>query len=313
MKKPIFILTLLVSVFMLSCTKEKKDKNSENTLHSGYIKIAVDETMANVMRSETEVFEGLYPAKIDVVYAPENDAVKMLLEDSVRLAVTARPLSAQELKYLRDKTFRPNSIRIAIDAVAVIIHPSNPDSIINVQNLKRILTGEVKNWNQIYPSSTLGNIQVVFDNTNSSIVRYIADSVCRDKPLSKNLNALNLNREVVEYISKTPNAMGLIGVSLISNEYDSISQDFNKKIQVMRVSTSEHPDRTNSVQPYQYYMYTMKYPLTRDIYILLNDPRGELPKGFTNFVAGDKGQRIILRAGLLPVTMPVNKVVINRE
>ena len=44
------------------------------------------------------------------------------------------------------------------------------------------------------------------------------------------------------------------------------------------------------------------------IYILLNDPRSALPTGLTSFFAGARGQRIILKAGLLPATMPVNIV-----
>lgn len=312
MKRHFLILTLIGSLLMLSCGEKKKDKNDGNTLRSGYIKIAVDETLATVIKNNVDVFEGLYPADIDIINTTESNAVELLKMDTVRLAVAARPLTARELNYFEQKTYYPQSIRIAIDAIAVITNSGNPDSIINVQNLQKILTGEVKNWNQLYPSSKLGKIQVVFDNTNSSIVRYAMDSICRNKPMSKELNALDLNKEVVEYVSKTPNAMGLIGVSLISNEKDSISVDFTKKIQVMRISRAEKPDRSNSFQPYQYYMYTMQYPLTRDIYILLNDPRGELPKGLTNFIAGDKGQRIIKSAGLLPVTMPVNQVVVTR-
>ena len=75
-----------------------------------------------------------------------------------------------------------------------------------------------------------------------------------------------------------------------------------------RISRAELPTYGNSYQPYQYYLYTGQYPLSRDIYILLNDPRSALPTGLTSFFAGARGQRIILKAGLLPITMPVNIV-----
>jgi len=148
----------------------------------------------------------------------------------------------------------------------------------------------------------------VFDNTNSSIVRYANDSICREKPLSSDLNALEKNEEVVNYISENKSAMGLIGVNLISDTYGSSAMDFTKKIQVMRVSRNDNATRANAVQPYQYYIYNHQYPFIREIFILLNDPRGELPKGFTRFVTSDVGQRIILRSGLLPSTMPINAV-----
>lgn len=301
---------LLVGVIFISCGSKKRDKNDGNTMRSGFIKIAVDETMRTVIQSEIDVFGGLYPADIEPIYTTETEAIELLKIDTVRFAVTTKGLTPAEIQYFKDKSYNPKVIRIAIDAIALITNSANPDSIINVQTLKKILTGEVTNWNEIYPTSKLGKIQVVFDNTKSSIVRYAVDSICKDKPLSTKLNALNLNKEVVDHVAKTPNAIGLIGVSLISNEKDSASVDFTKKVQVMRVSKEDKPDRYNSVQPYQYYIYTMKYPLTRNIYIILNDFRGELPTGLTNFITGDKGQRIIKSAGLLPVTMPVNNVVV---
>ncbi|MBP1637503.1 MAG: phosphate transporter substrate-binding protein [Bacteroidetes bacterium] len=312
MKKISFLSVLFLSlIFFASCTK--KENKDGNTSNSGFIKIAVDQTMQHVIQNEIDVFEGLYPAKIKPIYTTETEAIELLKKDSVRLIVTARKLSDAEMNYFLDKKFQPKNVRVAIDGVALIINPQNPDSIINVESVKKILTGEVSQWKQIYPGSKLGKIQVVFDNTKSSIVRYAIDSICRDKPISQNLSALELNEQVVDYVSKTPGSMGFIGVNLISDDADTSAIDFTKKIQVMRVSREDKPDRFNSVQPYQYYIYTHQYPFVRDIYMIVNDPRGELPKGFSRFVSSDKGQRIIRRAGLLPSTMPISTVQIREE
>ncbi|MCE5206263.1 MAG: substrate-binding domain-containing protein [Porphyromonadaceae bacterium] len=280
-------------------------------MNSGYIKIAVDQTMAPTIKAAINVFESENVAIVEPFYTSEREAIDLLMADTVRLAITARRLTSAEKKYFSEHKFQPEEIRIALDAIALIVHSSNPDSIINVQNLKRILTGEVTQWNEIYPDSKLGKIQVVFDNTNSSIVRYANDSICRDRPLSAELNALNLNEEVVDYVSQNPASLGLIGVNLISDDRDSTVVEMTTKVQVMRVTWDEHPDRFNAVQPYQYYIYSGQYPFIREIYAILNDPRGELPKGFTRFLTSDRGQRIILRSGLLPSAMPVNAVKIT--
>lgn len=277
-------------------------------MRSGYIKIAVDQTVQNVIQQQIDVFEGLYPVDIEPIYTTEQEAVELLKNDSVRLAVTARKFTEAEVSYFNSKTFQPEAVRIAIDGVAVITNPANRDSVISARDMKRILTGEVTQWNQIFPGSRLGKIQVVFDNTNSSIVRYANDSICRDIPLSKELNALELNEEVVEHVAKVPSAMGLIGVNHISDENDSTVIEFTKKIRVMRVSYEDAANTENSVQPYQYYLYNGQYPFRREIFILLNDPRGELPKGFSRFISSDQGQRIIKRTGLLPSTMPIQTV-----
>jgi phosphate transport system substrate-binding protein len=312
----ILFVAFLSFLLVTGCTKKQKtdDKDSGNTMTSGTIKIAVDQTVQNVIESEIEVFQNNYPdAKIVPIYTTEQEAIDLFKKDTVRLAICARKLTAAEYDYFHQRTFEPEVIRVAIDGVAVITNPVNRDSMISVKDLKRVLTGEVTQWNQIYPSSKLGKIQVVFDNTKSSIVRYAADSICRDKPLSKNLNALELNEEVVKYVEKVPNAMGLIGVNHISDWADSTVVDFTSKVRVMRVSYDDEANPDNSVQPYQYYLYNAGYPLRREIFILLNDPRGELPKGFSRFLSGDIGQRIIKRSGLLPSVMPVNDVKIIEQ
>lgn len=308
MKNFHILIVLLLSIAFLSSCGGKKEVKNENTTTSGYIKIAVDQTMQKVIQNEIDVFEGLYPAKIEPVYTTETEAIELLKKDSVRLIVTARKLTEGEMIFFEEKKFQPKNVRIAIDGIALIIHPQNPDSIINVENVKKILTGEYTKWSEIYPGSKLGKIQVVFDNTKSSTVRYAIDLICRDKPISQNLSALELNEEVVDYVSKSPAALGFIGVNLISDDADTTAIDFTKKIQVMRVSREDKADRYNSVQPYQYYIYTHQYPFVRDIYFIVNDPRGELPRGFSRFVASDKGQRIIKRSGLLPSTMPISTV-----
>ncbi len=303
----ISIIALLLVAFFSSCSK--KDKKQQNTLTSGTIKVAIDQTMQNLFEELIYVFEAKYvEARIEPIFTTEQEAIDLLKKDSVRFAVTARPFTPTELKYFRKKTFRPEAIRIAIDGIAIITNLNNPDTIISMKNLRKILTGEVTRWKEIYPKSRLGKIQVVFDNTKSSIVRYANDSICKDKPLSSKLNALEKNEEVVEFIARNKGAMGIIGVNTISNDKDSTVVEFTNKINVMRVSHYDITDFSNSYQPYQYYLYTGEYPLCRDIYVLLNDPRGELPKGFTRFVSGQIGQRIIKKTGLLPSVMPMNTV-----
>ncbi len=302
------IATLLLTVVLISACSKRNEK-PQNTLRSGTIKVAIDQTMQNLFEELIYVFEARnVEAKIDPIFTTEQDAIDLLMKDSVRFAVTARSFTPSEWRYFRKRTFQPEAIRIAIDGIAIINNPANLDTIISMKNLKRILTGKVTRWKEIYPKSRLGKIQVVFDNTKSSIVRYANDSICKDESLSPKLNALEKNEEVVEFVARNKGAMGIIGVNTISNDKDSTVVEFTKKINVMRVSDYDITDFSNSYQPYQYYLYTGQYPLCREIYILLNDPRGELPKGFTRFVSGQIGQRIIKKTGLLPSVMPVNTV-----
>jgi ABC-type phosphate transport system, periplasmic component len=276
--------------------------------------MAVDANFTPIIKDEIAVFEAQFPkAKIVPIYTNEVNAIDLLVKDSVRVAVATRPLSEKEVNYLKSKQFAPRSFKLAIDGIALITNKSNPDTLLSLVDLRRVLTGKVKNWNEIYPKSKLGKFRVVFDNQNSSTVRYAIDSICIGQQLSKELNAQQTNEEVINYVSKTPNAIGVIGVNWLNNAKDTTNLSFNNSIRVMSISSQEVATPENSYKPYQAYLFYENYPLIRSIYVILNDPRGSLPTSVSSFLTSDRGQRIILKAGLVPATQPIRVVNIKDE
>ncbi len=310
----LILVCALLAISFSSCNKTKKHEKWSDTTTTGIIPITCDECFLPIIRAEIDVFETIYKsANILPIYTNEVEAIDLLLKDSVRLAVVSRELSENEKAAFLAKKMQVRARKIAVDAVALIVNRENPDSIIGVPTLKKIMTGEITEWNQIYPNSKLGKIDLMFDNPNSSTVRYAKDSICRGEPLSDKLYAQKTNLDVVEMVSKHPNSLGVIGMNWISNENDTTNMSFNQKIKVMAVSPYEDANYENSFQPFQAYIALGDYPLTRDVFILLSDPRSGLSTGFTSFVMSDRGQKIILKSGILPATQPVRLVSIKNE
>ncbi len=311
MKKDLLLIVLLVvvSAAFTSCKEKKKEGKWQDTTTSGIIPITCDECFEPIIRAEIDVFESTYKgATILPIYTNEVEAIQLLLKDSVRMAVVSRGLTEAEKALVAQRQMVVRTHKIAVDAIALIVNKTNPDSLIGVPTLKKILTGEITEWKQINPKSGLGKIDVMFDNKNSSTVRYAIDSICRDKPLSTELYAQKTNMEVVNMVAKAPNSLGIVGVNWVSDETDSTYIGFQNKIQVMAVSKYENADRYNSYQPYQGNIALGDYPMTRDVYILLSDPRSGLSSGFTTFIMNHIGQKIILKSGLLPATQPIRLV-----
>lgn len=302
------LLSGFIVLFLFSCQNKVKDKFTD-TYTTGVIPIAVDESFLPIIKEEVDVFEALSPnARIKPNYSNEVETINLLLKDSVRLAITSRPLSLKEENFLKSKQFYSHSYKLATDGVALIINNHNPDSLITVNQIRSILTGEASKWTDIFPKSRLGQFQVVFDNKNSSTVRYAIDSICKGKKLSTKLYAQNTNLEVIDFVSKTPNAIGIIGVNWLGNRQDTTNLSFKNEVRVMSVSVEDEATVANSYKPFQAYLFYGYYPLTRTVYVILNDPRGSLPSGLCKFLTSDRGQRIILKSGLVPATQPVRIV-----
>ena len=314
MKKQFWLIGICVLGMLAACNRKPKDGLTD-TYTSGVIEIAADESFQQIVQEEIDVFEGTFPlAGIVPLYTTEVDAVNLLLKDSVRLAITTRTLTAEEMNSFHSRKFYPREIKLATDGLALIVNRQNPDSLISVNDIRRILTGEVKNWKEIYPKSPLKEIRVVFDNRNSSTVRFATDSICGGKSLSTTeVKALRTNQQVIDYVAQTPDAIGVIGVNWLGNRSDTTNFSFRDEIRIMFVSAEQKATLENSYRPYQAYLYYGNYPLARPIYILLNDPRNSLPWGFASFLTSDRGQRIILKSGLVPANQPVRIVDVKDE
>ena len=81
----------------------------------------------------------------------------------------------------------------------------------------------------------------------------------------------------------------------------------------MSISKEEVANEENSYKPFPYQFALQQYPLQRDVYIIISDARGGLASGFVSFAAGEKGQRIVYKAGLLPATQVTRLVQIKTD
>ena len=281
-----------------------------DTPTSGKISIAVDESFQPIIETQINTFEGIYKyADIMANYKPEGQVVKDLLNDSTRIAVLSRELTPEEKDVFKKKNLTPRNTKIAIDAVAIIVNKNNPDSLLTLDQLHSIFNGNVKTWGELNKGNKLKDISIVFDNNNSSTARYVKDSLSTNGKLPANTFASDSHKALVEYVTKNENAMGVIGVNWISDLDDTTAIGFQKRIKVVGISKNPAPATSEDYyQPYQAYIAQGNYPLIRYLYIVSTEGRTGLGTGFAAYVAGDKGQRIMLKSGLVPATMPVRVV-----
>jgi phosphate transport system substrate-binding protein len=302
MNKPLNLIFSGLTVFSLltcviSCSHDTPDQTEQNddTPTSGIVRISVDESYKLIFENQIYTFCQLYPnAKVNVSYKSENQALEDLLEDSSKVAVLNRELTETEKRAFSGRNIFPKTTKIAKDALAIIIHPENIDSCISLETLKGFISGETALW----PSSKNTPV-VVFDNQGSANARFMSELAGIKAP-GKGCFAANGNLEVIDYVSKNRDAIGIIGVSWVSDKDDTLSQTILKKIKVAGIQTE-----AGCYKPYQAYVATGEYALTRDVFMINRQTRAGLGTGFVSFVAGEKGQRMIKLQGMIPSNMPV--------
>lgn len=302
-----FKLALTGTFLTVAACNRNPDANTgpdDDTSTSGRINISVDETFEPILKSHIDTFQQLYIyAHVTAAYKPEDDVAKDILTNKVRAVVLSRQLNANEKAQLEKQMLIPRTTHIATDGLAIILHPSNPDSLLTTAQLSAIFSGQKADWKQISGKGQSRDIDVVFDANRSSTTRYVQDSITRGAALSKRVFAAKSNPALLDYVATHPNAIGIIGANWISDRDDAAVQRFLKRVRIASISADANPKSVDDYyQPFQAYLALKKYPLRRELYIISREGRAGLGTGFASFVAGTKGQLIVLKSGLMPAT-----------
>lgn len=313
MKKRNSMMAAILAVIALVFTGCGPSGKINETPTSGNIKISVDESYSLIMDTQISTFEAIYSyAIINASYKNEVDCFADLLNDSARVIVVNRNLTAAEEQKLKSQQIIPKTTKIAYDALAIIINKENKDTIFTYEQIEGVFNGKISKWADINPASKNGGINVVFDNNKSGNPRYFKDKFKLNSKFPEYCYAVNSNEEVINYVEKNPGAIGIISVNWISDTQDTVSQRFLNKIKIAAVSDEGNTEGP-FLKPYQAYIADGSYPFVRDVNMISREYFNGLGTGFVSFVAGEKGQRIILKSGLVPATMPIRLVQIKKD
>jgi len=306
------VLPAMIALTIASC-KPRSTAALKETPTSGDIVIGADESFRLIVDAEVDTFTALYPyAQITPIYKPENELVAYFLNDSVRTIVSSWTPSDEQRKLLLDVQTVVRTTVVAYDALALVMNRKNVDSLLTYDNVRDIFNGKITDWNQINPKSRLGQINIVFDNIHSGNIRYFREKFDLPEKLGPNFYAVKSNPEVIDYVASSPAALGIVSVNWISDYEDPTSMSLQGKIKVAAISLP-YLDPNTFYMPVQGSIYDKTYPFVREVVMNTRESFTGLGSGFVSFVAGEKGQRIILKSGLVPATMPIRIIQVKNE
>lgn len=308
---PIIYFLLGIALVLQSCNQLGKKATNE-TPTRGSIKISVDESFQPILETEIFTFTHLYTsASITAQYKPEFDVINDFMNDSVKVIVTSKKLTDYQIQYLRDTQIIARTTTFAYDALALVTNKKNPDTLMKYNTVRDIFTGKIKNWNQVNQKSKSGEIRVIFDNNKSGNIRYFKELFEVDS-LGSNFFAVNSNPEVIDFVSRNEDALGIVSVNWISDKDDSKTREFLDKVNVLAIS-HQFLDDGFFYLPQQGSIYNKEYPFVRDVYLISRETFAGLGSGFINWLCAEQGQRIVLKSGLVPATMPIRLVQVKQE
>jgi len=284
------IISVLVIPLLLSIGCSRRDQQS------GSLQIKGSDTMVNLGQAWAEAFMKVDPTvSIAVTGGGSGTGIAALLSNTCDIAELSRELKSEEIEMAKQKGFAPKQITVALDGLAVVVHPQNPVSQLTMDQLAAIFSGTVSNWKEVGGADLA--IVVLSREVNSGTHVYFKEHVLRRNQQESQVefaaNALMLSssQAIADEVAHNQGAIGYYGMGYISPKEKALS-------------IAQNPEAPY-VQPTIEKVVNQSYPISRPLLMVSRGESKELVSRFLEFVLSPAGQAIVTQVDFVPVNKPL--------
>jgi len=232
--------------------------------------------------------------EIEIQAHGSKTAFSGLLSGVADIGMSSRPIKKEErqtlLPTLGDLTSNASEHVLALDGIAIIVHPSNPVKNLTLAQLADIFSGTVTNWSQV--GGRAGTIAVNARDDKSGTWDFFNEAVLmkRDKTLAANAQRFEDSKKLSESVGSDPLGIGFIGLNYVGS---------NKVVALADTGVEARRPTLNTVRTEDYllarrlYLYTAESPANPNVF------------KFIEFALSDAGQSVVENTGLVTVALSV--------
>ncbi len=300
------VLSLSLLLTWTGCQKDTRDLPTR-----GNLVVISSEDIFPSIDAEVQEFESMYEqAHITHLQSTTRDAVVQLLNDSVKLITSPRQFNDEERAVIKKYKLEVDTFKIAYDAALVLVNENNSLTRIKVEELKDIMLGKAKTWHDVGEKKISGRIVVALGGANSGMYEYVKQRITNFQPFADVVFPCSTTTHVISFVAAHSNAIGFVSQSWVSST--------PAKTRILDIGDPNFTRDSASTTleyfpPLQAHVYRGYYPLSRTLYIFSRNAGTGVGVGFTAFVTGAEGQKLFLKNGLVPATMPVRLIQLQSQ
>lgn len=237
-----------------------------------------------------------------------GSGIAMLLEGQLTFSQSSRPLSDQESKQAQAKGVQLKQIPVAIDGIAVAVHPDLKLYGITVDQLKQIYTGKITNWQQVggpnVPITVLSRRP-----QDGGTVAFFQENVLAGEPFHPTVQYISTTTEAIRAVSNDVGAIYYASAPEVVPQCTikplPIGHQQNQWVapyQAPYIEPQDCPTQRNSLNLSAF--QTGSYPITRRLFVIVqeNDPtHAAAGSAYAQLMLSDQGQNLIKKAGYVPL------------
>jgi phosphate transport system substrate-binding protein len=212
--------------------------------------------------------------RITVAGGGSGVGVKKLGEGLVEIGNTGRALTDKEIEAHGLVTFP-----FALDAVAIIVHPSNPVAALTAEQMQKLYAGEVANWKEV--GGPDGAVHLFTRDEASGTREVFWETLLNKGAIADAANVVASNGAVKTAVARDELAIGYISLGHVDESVKAVAID------------SQVPTQENAASG--------KYRVFRKLYMNTRGKPDKLVQTFIDYVRGPEGDAIVREAGFIPV------------
>jgi phosphate transport system substrate-binding protein len=284
MRRVMAVVVLACACFSLAYAAPRKG--------GGSLQVKGSDTMVNLAQAWAEKYmESQQTEFVAVTGGGSGTGISSLISGTCSIAMSSREIKEKEIALARQKGVEPKEIKVALDGLAVVVHPRNPVSKLTVDQLAAIFSGKITNWKDVGGTST--PIVVLSREVNSGTHVYFKEHVLRkNDPSSKEEFApaalmLSSSPAIADEVAQNVNAIGYYGMGYISPKQKAVS------VAGSASSAYVEPTIDNVIKG--------SYPISRPLYLITNGEPEGMVKQFVEYTLSPEGQEVVRATDFVPV------------
>lgn len=283
--KKIFALPLMATLALglNSCGSKKHEIRAKGS-----------DTMIQLSTAWAEAYKNVNPnVQVNATGGGSGTGLAALQNGTTDLCMSSREIKPEEAAKVKSATGKDvKEYPVAIDALAVYMHKSNPVKEISLEELTEVWVegGTISKWEQINPAFA-GNIVYFGRQNNSGTYDYFREHICgkgadgKSREFRKGVSELNGSSEVVENVGKTEKAMGYSGMGYHTEAVNWLN--VSKKKGEAAVEPTADAARAGT------------YPISRKLYVYTAGEPDADTKAFIDWILSPEGQAIVIKEGFV--------------
>jgi len=252
--------------------------STDSTL-SGTVSVIGSTSVGPLAEELAQAFEDKNPdVQVDVQAIGSTQGIQAANEGTADIGTSSRELKEEEKAYGLDvKT-------IAIDGIAVVVHPSNKVKDLTAENIQKIFKGEITNWKDVGGDDK--PIQLVIRESGSGtrgafeelleLEEKQSDGTKKSLVKEEGSIVANKNGEVKTNVSTKENSIGYISMGIVDNTVQAV------KVDGVDASVENIKNKT----------YSLWRPF---IMVTKGEPKAPA-KAYLDFILSDEGQEIVKKS-----------------